>query len=620
LKYLESHHILALEKNFPDAIYWCSLCDFHMSNIQHVRTHFDTHQHFPEEQVLLNGRGPLWEQHMEVSKNISDLLSRHVFEKLGLSMCLVLGVYLDDQVFLIIGASDVQFSTEVPMSIKLTVSGVRVRISWRCENGLKYGKLLSVYTAIRPQFASLCRVVRKWAEVSGIYSVDRRQGGLTSYGFDLMVLYFLLQKNLLPCLHEGLAYGSPTVAQNRKFLPLPSTLVAFQLKKIGVLEKPWDLAELYVEFLCFYASRIHQNEIVQVYTAKQVSKDRSRWNKKLLQISDPFRTDNVVTFTKAYQVYFFNCFLKSFLYFAIPQTINGPLLDVTLYQKVGLTVARDACKMTKIIVRQIAQHLQQMAEVDNVYAITGAKVPIVKFNWTRLGVEGDISYYNVLALSNTEMLKQYCSWDCRVAPLGVWIKRWAKSCDIGDASRGSLSSYAFIILLLHYLQNCDPPVLPRLQEDFRDDSIQPVVVDNCDVYFHREVIPDWSQNRQSVGELFVGFLDYYARFDFGTQVVQIRRKKPLLKMEKDWNRSLCIEDPFDLCHNLGSGVSRKMFVFIVRNIHNSRKLFMLSDVRRAFLEGRKVVLLRKCQMGPAPTDRQCRICHRIGHFAEACQK
>ncbi|KAK6015258.1 PAP/25A associated domain protein, partial [Ostertagia ostertagi] len=166
-----------------------------------------------------------------------------------------------------------------------------------------------------------------------------------------------------------------------------------------------------------------------------------------------------------------------------------------------------------------------------------------------------ISYYNVLALSNTEMLKKYCSWDCRVAPLGVWIKavnsfQWAKSCDIGDASRGSLSSYAFIILLLHFLQNCDPPVLPRLQEDFRDNNVQPIMVENCDVYFYRDVIPDWSQNRQSISELFVGFLNYYAQFDFGTQVVQIRRKKPLLKMEKDWNRPLCIEDPFDLHHNL----------------------------------------------------------------------
>lgn len=37
-------------------------------------------------------------------------------------------------------------------------------------------------------------------------------------------------------------------------------------------------------------------------------------------------------------------------------------------------------------------------------------------------------------------------------------------CDIGDASRGSLSSYAYILMLLHFLQQRQPPVLPVLQE------------------------------------------------------------------------------------------------------------------------------------------------------------
>ncbi len=42
-------------------------------------------------------------------------------------------------------------------------------------------------------------------------------------------------------------------------------------------------------------------------------------------------------------------------------------------------------------------------------------------------------------------------------------KFFAKVCDIGDASRGSLSSYAYILMLLHYLQQCNPPVIPVLQ-------------------------------------------------------------------------------------------------------------------------------------------------------------
>ncbi|WKX98878.1 hypothetical protein Q1695_014058 [Nippostrongylus brasiliensis] len=1526
-KFLNDHHILIMDKrsdSFPDAIYWCSLCDYHMNNVQHVRRHFEMHQHFQEEQrlnerkellkrlpgmspnqlIAINSlidsflheknekeRGSMWQQRVQLSNDVCKLLSREVFGKMGFEV--QISLYGSVLTKTCIGSSDLnlsidipqmdcgdavetmrqatellnstcdvldaQFSTDVPMCIKFTWSNVCIRVTWRCESGVKFGKFLSVYTAVRPQFAELCRVVRRWAEVSLIYATDRNLGGLASYAFDIMLLYFLQRKGLLPCLHEM----RPIISHETDSLPLIDDFYEKRdlyesdidtiIARIGTPDKPWNLGGLFVEFLSFYGSRLHQNEVVQLYTSKEVNKDRSRWSRKLLQISDPFRTDNVVTFSKAYQAYFFNCFLKSYLYFAIPQTASGPMLDVTLYQKMdesprkkktkrrrdrkepdtpkgtnslhtkqqentrkekldlselatvlpddidddeftaaadelveeeearsaiqkeiledmmpvtpkrsgredaegskstmsflniacisgldlgtgsseddmkqlvaiaeaakaknldivgcaladsisslgtsnalpdgtvffvpprsvcgflvsrrwveyvvdvarlkkglcgitlmcndrpmtviqcvqlcgsspsrrlqehllglkasqdgsaivlfgadhdlnprdptltkalketGLTlwsnlrgkprnsvafnandmnakvtdIAReelmnsfrnvkmelvratvqverstevfsptkkfyaaskaaakrlgktmenderrterkikraerrrlekeratdvlrqlvkdmsideknpsvsysmaqnegeelqfqegtsvlegmdteeaivccaminnepqttatqtprrkarnrknkkkanssgddvefvieslltevvrhsgpengdeerednhvagyefnwetatvhdiplknltpenveiddsqvysrrtmnrirvsnptrlpgdvyetlvrfrlatrkfeerdleaeemdlfrcevsrhrtkrekmramiavrknsaetiatdatdengepredesgdaiqgqsvpcpqsldveeaeepdekvashkcyvhfvpsiqckfkeapvevhdqeqricfedffvklkdfdeqdfkkkigeldadrfvysfddannfnsgykpdmvcascestghwaDVCPLMKIptveaishekadyewselaeivwrnfersritsdridavgefvekmrshlhqslntairlnifgslnsgfgvaksdvdicfrfqsvdqpegvdgvrIVEQIADCLQQMKGVEKVYAITGAKVPIVKFVCPRLGIDGDISYYNVLALSNTELLKTYCAWDKRVAPLGVWIKRWAKMCDIGDASHGSLSSYAYIILLLHYLQNCDPPLVPRLQEDFRSADTQPEIIENCDVYFHKDVIEGWSRNRQTLGELFIGFLDYYARFDFGTQVVQIRRKKPLLKIEKEWNRSLCIEDPFDLRHNLGSGITKKMFVFIVRNIHNSRKRFMLSECRKAFLEGRSLafekqmppslcddyatLVLQDCQMGSAPSDRQCRICHCIGHFADSCQK
>lgn len=42
--------------------------------------------------------------------------------------------------------------------------------------------------------------------------------------------------------------------------------------------------------------------------------------------------------------------------------------------------------------------------------------------------------------------------------------RISQVCDIGDASRGSLSSYAYILMTLYYLQQCQPPVVPVLQE------------------------------------------------------------------------------------------------------------------------------------------------------------
>ncbi|GMS88020.1 hypothetical protein PENTCL1PPCAC_10195, partial [Pristionchus entomophagus] len=104
-----------------------------------------------------------------------------------------------------------------------------------------------------------------------------------------------------------------------------------------------------------------------------------------------------------------------------------------------------------------------------VFTLPTAKVPIVEFaTWVPSGeIEGDISYYNELALHNTRLLARYCLWtkDDLLAKLGVFIKRWAKQCDIGDATKRSLSSYAYIILLIHFLQRMQPhPLLPVLQE------------------------------------------------------------------------------------------------------------------------------------------------------------
>ncbi|KAK6024422.1 PAP/25A associated domain protein, partial [Ostertagia ostertagi] len=307
-KYLESHHIQVIDKRINERKDLLERMP-PMSDNQLKAINILIAQMLQDKSE--NGRGPLWQQHMEVATKMSDILNRHVFEKMGVTgqvavygsvltrTCIEnsdLNVAIDipavdcsdavetmksvaDHLKVAPDVLDVQFSTDIPMCIKLTLSDVRVRIAWRCENGVKYAKLLSVYTTVRPQFAELCRIVRKWAEVSGIYSSDRRKNGLTTYGFDIMVLYFLQQKGLLPCLHE----------------------VGLQMEKIGIPEEPWNLAQLFVDFLCFYGSRVHQNEVVQVYTAKHVIKDRSRWSRKLLQICDPFRTDNVVTFTKAYQ-------------------------------------------------------------------------------------------------------------------------------------------------------------------------------------------------------------------------------------------------------------------------------------------------------------------------------
>ncbi|GMT20979.1 hypothetical protein PFISCL1PPCAC_12276, partial [Pristionchus fissidentatus] len=144
------------------------------------------------------------------------------------------------------------------------------------------------------------------------------------------------------------------------------------------------------------------------------------------------------------------------------------------------------------------------------------EVPIVKFSMktnTGVAVEGDISYYNDLALYNTRLLARYCSWtnDNLLSKLGMFIKKWAKKCEIADAALGSLSSYAYIILMIHFLQQLQPaPLLPVLHEMGEKQVMQ---VDGWNVYFcDDEPTPNWTLCNLSVGELFLHFLHYYGQF------------------------------------------------------------------------------------------------------------
>jgi len=67
------------------------------------------------------------------------------------------------------------------------------------------------------------------------------------------------------------------------------------------------------------------------------------------------------------------------------------------------------------------------------------------------------------------------------------------------------------------------------------------------------------KNKQTVADLWLGMLRFYTEeFPFDERVVCIQRLAPLSKFEKLWNGyGIAIEDPFDLSHNLGSGLSCK---------------------------------------------------------------
>ncbi|XP_077548317.1 terminal uridylyltransferase 4-like [Haemaphysalis longicornis] len=285
-------------------------------------------------------------------------------------------------------------------------------------------------------------------------------------------------------------------------------------------------------------------------------------------------------------------------------------------------------RMIKYLARKFYKH----PELDEVIAITNAKVPIVKLFHVPSGLEADISLYNRLAQHNTRLLKTYSSIDNRVRELGYTIKRFAKTCDICDASRGSLSSYAYILMTLYYLQQRKPPVIPVLQELYPDGEVKPeVVIEGWNAWFFEDidrlqnVWSEFGQNKESVGELWLGMLRFYTEeFNFKKHVVCIRQKAPLSKLQKMWNsRCIAIEDPFDLHHNLGIGVSPKMYMYIMKAFIKGRSLFGTPMDKLPPIYSTRVDYFfdsRKLTDGQRPNDRGCHRCGKIGHRVKECPK
>lgn len=301
-------------------------------------------------------------------------------------------------------------------------------------------------------------------------------------------------------------------------------------------------------------------------------------------------------------------------------------LDICMTLEGHQTAEKLNCKD---IIEGLAKVLKKHTGLRNILPITTAKVPIVKFEHRQSGLEGDISLYNTLAQHNTRMLATYAALDPRVQLLGYTMKVFAKRCDIGDASRGSLSSYAYILMVLYFLQQRTPPVVPVLQEMYDGPAAPQKMVDGWNAFFFddlqdlRRRVAEQPLNSESVGELWLGLLRFYTEeFDFKEHVISIRQKKRLTTFEKQWtSKCIAIEDPFDLNHNLGAGVSRKMTNFIMKAFINGRKLFgtpfypPLGTEVDYFFDSK---VLTDGEL--APNDRCCRICGKIGHYMKDCPK
>ncbi|OIW32496.1 hypothetical protein CONLIGDRAFT_572743 [Coniochaeta ligniaria NRRL 30616] len=184
----------------------------------------------------------------------------------------------------------------------------------------------------------------------------------------------------------------------------------------------------------------------------------------------------------------------------------------------------------------------------------------LEFPKTGAGVQCDVNFSAHLALHNTALLRCYSYTDPRVTPMVLFVKHWAKVRDINNPYRGTLSSYGYVLMVIHYLVNVVQPfVCPNLQllAPPDDPNMPPehAVCKGYNVRFWRDEATiqrlasrnELNQNRDSLGYLLRGFFEYYAYngtmsaypgvrgFDWGRDTLSLRTPRGILsKQEKGW--------------------------------------------------------------------------------------
>lgn len=249
---------------------------------------------------------------------------------------------------------------------------------------------------------------------------------------------------------------------------------------------------------------------------------------------------------------------KLFLYGSCANSFGVSKSDID----VCLAIEEADMDKSKIIMK-LADILQS-DNLQNVQALTRARVPIVKLMDPVTGISCDICINNLLAVVNTKLLRDYARIDARLRQLAFIIKHWAKSRGVNETYHGTLSSYAYVLMCIHYLQMRRPAILPCLQEM---ETTYSVTVDdiNCAYFDQVEKLGDFGhQNKETIAQLVWGFFYYWAYcHDYANAVISVRAGSIISKREKDWTRRIgndrhliCIEDPFETSHDLGRVVDK----------------------------------------------------------------
>lgn len=185
----------------------------------------------------------------------------------------------------------------------------------------------------------------------------------------------------------------------------------------------------------------------------------------------------------------------------------------------------------------------------------------------------DISVTSPYGMYNSRFLKVLTEYEPRFLQVAMFLKYWAKRANL--INNECLSSYALTMMIIYYMQNTNPWILPSVQAiqelvKIQKKNKKETFIDKYNFSFCDDptLIPR-NSNTQTAPELIIGFYRFYQDFDYENQAICPRLGKRVTKEEmyemkksdkidQHFRQSyICIEDPFLLEHNCGAVYQNK---------------------------------------------------------------
>lgn len=258
------------------------------------------------------------------------------------------------------------------------------------------------------------------------------------------------------------------------------------------------------------------------------------------------------------------------------------------------------------LVMQARNILRKQWFFRQVFAITTAKVPIVKMYHVPTRRMCDVNFKSPSGVRNSQLIACLLRLDERALTLAVFIKYWSKvHCLTGT---NLVPNYALVIMIIFYMQhkNILPSVL-LLQQI----SNENMIVDDWNTAFGENYLHN-TVNNQSLYELIGDFFTFYSSYEFKKYIISpftgssIPRKLfekledipdefDLYKLYKGMkhkegfqpiclDKPMCVQDVFDHSRNCTAAVFLRLATRLMQHFKLAAQIYAESDAKDFLLQ------------------------------------